>query len=106
MDGRDLLADGWPVIPDRDRLPIVWLIEGAAITSQFTQCAVAVMHNSTSRTGIGRLNEEREAVALALTLPTWWHLEPVRSCRCSEKLRPPPKPTKPLYIWLKRKGAS
>lgn len=106
MDGRDLLADGWPVIPDRDRLPIVWLIEGAAITSQFTQRAVAVMHNSTSRTGIGRLNEEREAVALALTLPTWWHLEPVRVHRTSDKPKPPPERPKPLYIWLKRKGPS
>ena len=77
MDSRALLnTDGWPEIPDRDRLPLRWLCEGAAITSQFTQRAIAVMHNSTSRVGITALNLERDAVAYALTLPSWWHLEP------------------------------
>ena len=98
MDSRDYLDDdGWPEIAPRDRLPLLWLCKGAATTSQFTQRAVAVMDNSTSRTGIGRLNEEREAVAYALTLPGWWHCCPVRSHRCSEKPRPPPEPPRPIF---------
>ena len=98
MDGRDLLNDdGWPVIPDRDRLPIVWLLQGATRTAEFTQRATAIMHNSTSRVGITALNLERDALNLSQSLPTWWHLEPVRSCRCNEKPRLPPLPVKPLY---------
>ena len=107
MDSRDYLDDdGWPEIAPRDKLPIVWLIQGAATTSQFTQRAVAVMHNSTSRVGITALNLERDAVAYALTLPGWWHCCPVRVHRTSDKPKPPPERPKPLYIWLKRKGPS
>lgn len=103
MDARDFLdADGWPQIAQRDRLQIVWLLQGATRTAEFTQRATAIMRNSTSRVGITALNLERDALNLSQSLPTWWHLEPVRVHRTSDKPKLPPERPKPLYIWLRR----
>lgn len=103
MDSRDYLdPDGWPVISERDRLPLVWLLEGAVMTAKYQERTNSIFRASVNRAAITRLNEEREAVAYELTLPSWWHYAPVRAFRCCDKPKPPPKPTKPLYIWLRR----
>lgn len=102
MDARDTLYDGWPQIPERDRLPLVWLMEGAALTDSFIRRANGIVRGATNRSPLGTLNEEREAIAYELTLPTWWHYCPVRSFRTSDKPKPPPITPKPLYIWLRR----
>ena len=102
MDGRDLLADGWPEITPRDRLPIVALIQGAALSANFeARLAQAGTYSATKRLRY-EIGREREAIAYALTLPSWWHCGPVRVFKTSDKPRPPPTPTKPLYIWLRR----
>lgn len=102
MDARDYLHDGWPQISERDRLPLVWLMEGAALTDNFIKRANGIVRGATNRSPLGNLNDERNAVAYELTLPTWWHFAPVRTHRCCDKPKPPPMPTKPLYIWLRR----
>lgn len=107
MDSRDYMNDdGWPEIAPRDKLPIVSLIQGAAVSAKFeARLAQAGTYSSTKKLR-HEIGLEREAIALALSLPSWWHCCPVRAFKTSDKPRPPPKPTKPLYIWLKRKGPS
>lgn len=102
MDARDTLHDGWPVIADRDMLPLVWLLEGAALTASFVKRESDVPAYRDQYQNRLALRQERDAVDYAMTLPSWWHCCPVRAFRCCDKPKPPPKPTKPLYIWLRR----
>lgn len=74
MDGRNLLDDdGWPVIADRDRLPLVWLMEGAGRTAEFEKRLRDVASYSCTKTLRQEIRQEREAVAYALKLPPCWH---------------------------------
>ena len=83
MDSRDYLdADGWPVIPDRDRLPLLWLLEGAGRTAEFEKRVRDFASYSCRKNLRQEIRQEREAVAYELTLPSWWHF--VKSRRFSE----------------------
>lgn len=74
MDSRDYLdADGWPVIPERDRLPLLWLLEGSARTAEFEKRLRDVASYSCTKNLRQEIRQEREAVAYELTLPSWWH---------------------------------
>ena len=102
MDSRDYLdQDGWPTFPPRDKLPLVQLLTGAALTASFTQRERALPQYRTNYPQRLALKEERDAVAYELLLPSWWHLMPVRKHRCQDKRRPAPEPVKPLY-WRRR----
>ena len=83
IDCRDYIADGWPTFPARDKLPIRWLCEGAFQSGRFNQAALAIVdwRGKYRGTQLRELASQREAVALALTLPSWWHFAPVRSIR-------------------------
>lgn len=85
MDSRDLPhdADGLPIIPDRDRLPLRWLCEGACQSGRFNRAAQAIAdaRGKYRGTQLREIASQRDAVALALSLPTWWHYCPVRSIR-------------------------
>jgi hypothetical protein len=85
MDSRDLPrdADGLPIIPDRDRLPLRWLCEGACQSGRFNKAAQAIVDSRIKSQGmqLREINNQREAVALDLSLPSWWHYCPVRSIR-------------------------
>lgn len=103
MDSRDYLdPDGWPVIADRDRLPIASLLQGGALTASFVKRENAVRFEAGRSALLTAIAADRDGVAYELTFPSWWHFAPVRAFRCCDKPKPPPKPTKPLYIWLRR----
>lgn len=82
MDSRDYLdEDGWPVIPDRDRLPLRALMEGAALTTGFTKRERSLPQYKATFIQRCDLRAERDAVAYELTLPNEWHFAPVRTYR-------------------------
>ena len=86
MDSRDYLdAEGWPVIATRDRLPLVWLLKGAALTDSFTRQIKSCGYSRQEIRRAYELQQSRDAVALQLTLPAWWHYCTVRSYRCSNE---------------------
>ena len=84
IDSRDHLdAEGWPVIATRDRLPLVWLLKGAALTDSFTRQIKSCGYSRQEIRRAYELQQSRDAVAYALTLPAWWHSCPVRKHVCS-----------------------
>lgn len=91
IDGRDYIdEDGWPMI--ERRLPLVALIQGAALTGRLNQAEWLSRYEMAK---LADLKESREAFGLQLTLPSWWHFAPVRSHRLSNKL--PQSPTKAFW---------
>ena len=86
MDSRDYLdAEGWPVIRYRDRLPLVWLLEGAAVSAGFERQLKACGYTKAEHRRYVEIVESRDSVAYALTLPSWWHYCHVRSFKCSNE---------------------
>lgn len=93
MDCRDLTRtdDGWPVIPERDRVPLLRLLEGAALTAGFIRDARNITFDTPHRLmQLSEIASRREAVAHELLLPRAWLYMPVRShrldCRNSKPL--------------------
>jgi len=86
IDSRDYLdAEGWPVISDRDRLPLMDLLDGAHLTNGFVRQLNAVGFSRDDLRRAAEIRASRDAVALQLTLPAWWHYCTVRSYRCSNE---------------------
>ena len=84
MDSRDYLdAEGWPVISDRDRLPLLWLLNGAQLTDGFERELNQLRHTRDDLRRVVELHASREAVCYELTLPKLWHYAPVRKHVCS-----------------------
>ena len=84
MDSRDYLdAEGWLVIRDRDRLPLVWLMEGAALTDGFTRQIKSCGYSKQEIRRAFEIQQSRDSVCYQLTLPAWWHCCPVRKHVCS-----------------------
>jgi len=81
IDSRDMprTEDGLPIIADRDRLPLVWLLNGAQLTDGFERELNQLRHTRDDLRRVVELHASREAVCYELTLPAWWHFAPVRS---------------------------
>ena len=87
MDSRDMPRDddGLPVIATRDRLPLMALLDGAHMTNGFVRQLNAVGFSRDDLRRAAEIRASRDAVALQLTLPAWWHFCTVRSFRCSNE---------------------
>jgi hypothetical protein len=73
-----------PVIADRDRLPLLQLLQGAGLSARFVEAERAILNHRTAghHQKIRAITAQREAVACALTLPSWWHVMPSRRLLC------------------------
>lgn len=86
IDSRDYLdADGWPVINERDRLPLLQLLEGCMVTSRFVAQIKACPSTKLGIRTAYELQQGRDAVCYELLLPSWWHCSPVRRFKCSNE---------------------
>ena len=91
MDCRDLLrdSDGWPLIPDRDRLPLLRLFEAAALTAGFVRDSQMRTDAPHRLLRLSEITSQRDAVAHELLLPKAWHFAPIRSHRMdSRRIKP------------------
>lgn len=87
MDGRDLLVDGWPQIPEHYRLPLLRLLEGAARTARFIKAASEIRCDDQHRV-MRRGDIARERDAVTHELPEEWLAAPVRRNRLDSRAPP------------------
>jgi hypothetical protein len=74
-DRRDYLdADGWPLV--ERGLQLLQLLEDAALTSRLNEQERLDRYNKRK---LADLVSNRNAMALQLSLPAFWHFAPVRS---------------------------
>lgn len=89
MDCRDLLRDldGWPLIPERDRLPLLRLIEGAALTAGFVRDSQMRTDAPHRLLRLSEIANQRDGVLHEL--PRSWLSAPVRANRLdSRRIKP------------------
>lgn len=87
MDGRDLLVDGWPQTPEHYRLPLLRLLEGAALTAGFIKAASKIRCDDPHRVMLrGEISRNREAVIHEL--PSGWLAAPGRRNRLDSREPP------------------